>query len=160
MNAGNGPGRNSISPEELERERVRTYVAWSRATLPVWYWPVLAVGLSGWLIGMGFGAVYGAGGALLVMLVSFGGVQFVERQTGVRMPRFRGMPRPLRLAYLPALGAGIWLVAALPAVAVSDEPMIALGAVSGPVVALGAAMSSWCYRRAADALADEAGIAR
>ena len=158
MNAAGGHERHLVSPEELERERVRTYVEWGRARAPAWYWPGLAVGISAWLIGLGYGAVWGAGGALLVLIVAFTGVQVLSRQTGVSMPRFRGMPGPLRRGYLPALGAGVWLVAALVVVAVTDEPQIVLGAATGPVVALGGAWSSRCYRRAADELAAEARI--
>ena len=160
MNAAGGRERHPVSPEELERERLRTYVEWGRAPAPAWYWPGLAVGISAWLVGIGYGAVWGAGGALLVLIVAFAGVQVHARQTGVSMPRFRCMPGPFRLAYLPALGAGAWLVVALAVVAVTDEPQIVLGAATGPVVALGGAWSSQRCRRAADELATEAGLGR
>lgn len=148
------------SPEDLDRERLRTYLDWGEVRAPVWYWPGLAVAISAWLVGIGYGALWGVAGALLVVGVTVTGLNVVANRSQVSMPRFSGMPKPLRRAFLPVTLATVWLVGVLVVGALSEGPRSILGAATGPLVAAAGAATSGLYRRAADQLAAAAGTGR
>jgi len=149
-----------VSPEDLDRERLRTYLDWGKVRAPLWYWPGLAVAISTWLVGIGYGMFWGITGALLVVAVTVTGLNVMATRSQVSMPRFRGMPTPLRRAHLPVLLATVWLVVALAVIALSDGPRVVLGAATGPLLAAAGAVTSGLYRRAADRLAATAGTGR
>jgi hypothetical protein len=150
----------AVSPDDLERERLRTYLDWGEVRAPVWYWPGLAFGVSWWLVGMGHGPGWSLPGAVVVMAVSLAGLRIVSDRAQVSMPRFRGMPTPLLRAYLPGAVGATWMVGVLVFLAVSDQPHVWLGAITGPLVSLAGASTSVLYRRAADRLATAAGLSR
>jgi hypothetical protein len=140
------------SPEDLDRERLRTYLDWGEVRAPVWYWPALAAAISAWLVGIGYGVLWGVIGALVVLAVTVTGLQVVANRSQVSIPRFSGMPSLLRRAFLPVLLATVWFVSVLVVVALSDSPRVLLGAVTGPLVAVAGAATSGLYRRAAGRL--------
>jgi hypothetical protein len=79
----------------------------------------------------------------------------------VSMPRFRGMPAPLKRAYLPVLAAASWLVGVLVVGTFADsQPSLPRGGLTGLLVALGSAWTSRRFRIEARRLADATGIGR
>lgn len=151
---------STVSPDALERERLQTYLDWGGVRAPVWYWPGLAVAISLWLVGMGYGYQWSIPGAALVMLVSLIGIRVISERSQVSMPRFRGMPAPLLRAYIPGATAAVAMVGVLAFLALTDDANVLVGAMTGPLVALGGAWTSGRYRQAADQLATSAGLDR
>lgn len=150
-----------MTPEELERDRLLTYIDWAEVRAPGWYWPAYGAAIAIWLSGYDFGMLWGTAGALLLITVAAVGIRVMATRGQVSMPRFRGMPGPLKRAYLPVVAATLWLVGVLMYGAFAEAPsFVLLGVVTGLVMALGGAWSSRLYRIEARRLAAEAGIHR
>lgn len=148
-----------VTPEELDRERLRTYIDWAEVRAPAWYWPAYAAAIAIWLSGYELGMLWGSAGALFLLTVAAVGIRVMATRGQVSMPRFRGMPAALKRAYLPVVAATLWLVGVLMYGAFAEAPsFVLLGVVTGVAMALGGAWSSRLYRIEARRLAAEAGI--
>jgi hypothetical protein len=158
---GRPPTPPPSSPEELERARLQTYVDWARVRAPWWLWPALVLAVTAWFVGYGQGPLWGAAGAMIVALVAGIALRVTADRGQVPMPRLRGMPRPLQLAYAPAIAAyAIFLGIAAYALAAGDAPYLLLGLAAGAVLAAGTAWSSRRFRVAADRLIEAEGLRR
>ena len=150
-----------VSPEDLETERLRTYIDWADVRAPAWYWPAYAIAISVWLTAYSWGLLWGTLGAPLVVAMAGAGLSAMAKRSQVLMPRFRGMPAPLKRAYLPLAAAALGLAALLLYGAITDgalgRPITVL---AGPVLALCGAWTSQRYRVAARELTVLAGIRR
>jgi hypothetical protein len=139
--------RPSVSLEELERERLQTYLDWAQVRAPWWYWPAYALAIAAWFVGYGMGTGWGLAGAALVVLVALVGIRVIADRAQVSMPRFRGMPGPLKRSYLPVAVAAIGFVGAMLYVVVSaSAPYLVLGVTAGAGMALAGAWTSHRYR--------------
>lgn len=151
----------AITPDDLERERLRTYLDWAEVRAPVWYWPAYALAITAWIVGYGLGTLWGLAGALMVVAVAVVGIREMASRGQVAMPRFRGMPARLKRAWVPAGVAALWLVGVLLfTLTVEAPPRTLLGVLTGLIMGLAGAWTSRRYRIEARRLADETGIAR
>lgn len=153
---------DAVTPEQLERERLVTYLDWAELKVPTWYWLTYGGGITLWIAAYDLGSGWGTAAALLFALVAVAMLRHVTRRSGVSTPRFRGMPAPLKRTFLPL---AVVLVLALTAVAwlatsSDDPPFTALGLVIGPVAALAVLWHARACRRAAARIAREHGIQR
>lgn len=157
-----GQAEAPLTPDDLERERLLTYLDWARAKVPSWYWPVYGAGVTAWIASYQLGRVWGTVGALLFAALAGVLIRYAVACYGVGLPRLRGMPRRLRTAYLAVLGVAAVAAAAIAwiVIAVDDPPYALIGLVVGPAIALAGAAGSRAYRNVATRLADEHGIAR
>lgn len=156
------PGLDSpVTPEDLEIERLRTYIDWAEVRAPAWYWPAYAVAVSVWLTAYSWGLLWGTLGALLVVALAAAGLRATAESSQVLMPRFRGMPSALKRAWLPLGVAAVGLVALLLYGAFTGwAPSRWFTLLVGPLMALCGAWTSQRYRVAARELANRAGIRR
>lgn len=155
---GQRPGQAVVT--ELEREQLTTYLAWAEVEAPWWYWPVYAVAVA---IGIGayaFGPLWGAGGAVLLVVIMGGLVSAVTSRSGVSTPRFRAMPARLRRTFLPIAAVGVLgLAAAVTVFFLTDgRPLLVLGPFVGGALALAGWHNAWWYRRESRRMAAEHGI--
>ena len=151
----------AVTPDELERERLRTYLDWAEVRAPFWYWPAYALAITAWIAGYGVDTLWGLAGALLVVVVAVGGIRVMASRGQVAMPRFRGMPAPLKRAWIPSVAAALWLGGVLLfTFAAEAPPHTLLGVLTGIIMALAGAWTSRRYRIEARRLADDAGMPR
>lgn len=152
-------GPPPVSAEELERERLQTYVDWAEVRAPWWMWPGLGLAVAAWFTGYGIGTWWGVAGAVAVAAVAGLALRVTSRQAQVSTPRFRGMPRAMQRAYLPALAAYVlFLGAAAYTLTVDTAPHLLLGLAAGGLLTAGSAWSSCRFRVAATRLAEAEGL--
>lgn len=155
-------GGSAVTPEELDRERLVTYLDWAEVRAPVWYWPTFAAGAGTMIAGYGLGRLWMSIGAGLILLVSLWGSGIMASRGGVSMPRFRGMPPELKRSYIPLGMFAVVFVTALVTGAVMD-PMpnaIPIGMGIGLLAGICGPWASWLYRASAADLAIRSGIER
>lgn len=151
-----------ITPEELDRERLVTYLDWAEVQGLEWYLPLYAVLVTGWIasydLDVSWLRTLSAGVFVVAMLTM---VRVVTTRTGVSFPRFKDMPAALRRTYWPfVIACALVFVLYLAMVAFADDvPFWLLGLVAGPVIAGAAALQARAFRREARRLAREQGIA-
>ena len=151
-----------LTPEQLDRERLVTYLDWAEAEIPPWWLVAYGALMAGWIASYDLGAPWNTVGALLCVVGMVVLLRSLTARTGVSTPRFRGMPAALRRTYaLPAGVAVAALAGVLGAVAALDDPPFALlGLAVGVALALSLAWQGRRCRVVAHRLAVEAGIDR
>lgn len=151
-----------VTADELDRERLRTYVDWAQVATPWWYWPLYAVVVAAWIAAYDLGGLQGAVGAVCAAAAFGAMIRVVVARSGVSTPRFRGMPGPLLRTFVPLLVVIVLALAAAAAIAIGlDDPSYAaFGVVVGLTLAGTGALSGRWYRRVAARLAREHGLDR
>lgn len=149
-----------VSVEELERERLRTYLDWAEGPTPAWMWPLYAAGVAGWLASYDLGPLWGTLGAIVFAGLAGKLAGRAMDRTGVTFPRWQGMPSRLRRTFLPVL------ITWLGAIAVGLTLLVAaqaprwwvFGVATGVAMAAAGAVSGAWYRVEARRFARELGL--
>lgn len=159
---GSGHSGAEVTVDDLERERLRTYIDWAEVRAPRWYWPTYATVIAAWIAGYELGMLWGTAGAGVAVIVLLAMVRAVTRRSGVSTPRFRSMPARLQRAFHPFAVTFAVSVAGVMALTLSLDrpPFLLLGPVAGVAMSLAGAWASQRYREAATQLAEEAGMVR
>lgn len=156
---GAGP---QVTAQELDRERVITYLDWAEAEVPAWWLPTYAALITLWLASHDLGGWWPTGASAVFVVAMVVMLRLLTRSTRVSMPRFRGMPAALKRTYLIPGAAVVLAVAGYVALTATmdDVPYSLFGLVVGPVLALSLAWQVRRCRIEAARIAAEEGIAR
>lgn len=147
--------------EELDRERIQTYLDWGEVQLPRWWMPAYAVLVGGWIASYDLGPLWGTAGALILALAMGFMIRVATTQSQVTTPRFLGMPSSLRRTCIaPTVTAtAAALAVAIASVAIEAPSYTLLGAVIGPALALSMGWQVRRYRTQARRIAAEQALA-
>lgn len=147
--------------EQVQRDRLGTYVdsAWDR--IPWWYSLGFAAAGGGAVMTMGIETKWLAIGIALLAAGAIGALAGVAIRRAGSVPRLRTMPAPLR-----RIMAGYWLVAMAGLAAIllwafsteTSRPFVWAGALYFALVVVAGTVSDILYRRRARLLAESAGI--
>ncbi len=157
-----GSDRAGVSAQELERERLTTYLDWAETEVPSWWLAgyAAAVGLciASYDLSRGWRTVSAMVFVLAMVLL----LRALTARTGVSMPRFAGMPSALKRTYLaPALTVALAVVAAVVMTRMLEDPSYALlGLIVGPALGLSLKWQARRCREVARALTEAEGLDR
>ncbi len=157
-----GSDRSGVSVQELERERLITYLDWAEAEVPSWWLVGFSAAVGLWVASYDLSRGWSTVSAVVYVLAMLLLVRALTARTGVSMPRFAGMPSALKRTYLaPALTAVLAVVAAGVMTMMLEDPSYALlGLVVGPALGLSLEWQGRRCREVAAALTEAEGLDR
>lgn len=146
----------------LERERLLSYIEWGEVEVPRWYWPVYGAALATFVAAYALGPLWGAVGAVVFAATMGWLISSMTSRTGVSTPRFRAMPRALKMTFVPTALVGLGSVGALVGALLiaQDPPFPLLGLTIGTTMAVAGQVHTVWYRREARRLGREHGLRR
>lgn len=147
--------------EQVERDRLETYVGNSRYRIPWWYTLGFAVAGAGALMTLGIETKWlGVAIALAVAMV-IGALAGVAVRKAGAVPRLRTMPAPLRrvmIGYWVVTMAGIAAILLWAFTTETPRPFVWAGGMYFALVVVAGSVTDGLFRRRARRLAAEAGI--
>lgn len=157
-----GPPERALTVADLDRERLVAYLDWAQAPTPSWWIPAYGLAVGAWIASQGLGSGWRAVGSVVLIGVMLMLLRVITASTGVSLPRFRGMPTPLKRTYAAPAGALIGVVVAWGVLALGPgkPPYLLLGTVAGLLFVASLLWQGHRCRVVARRLAAEAGLQR